>query len=176
MFANLAATPGGGPLYTAWANTMELLGDAEWGVQGIQRGVFLSRSDDDGISWSDPLPVATKRPGEVRRPAIAVSSDGVVAVAWMEEDPAAGCFEPLVAISTDAGQSFSEPARLASTARCTSARTKGNVRGEFDVSSHWPAGGDYFGLASGTSGQFFAVWADGRTGVFQLWGATIRTR
>lgn len=37
------------------------------------------------------------------------------------------------------------------------------------VAERFEAGGDYYGLAARPGGSFRAVWADSRTGVFQLW-------
>ena len=40
----------------------------------------------------------------------------------------------------------------------------------------WRSGGDYLGLVALPGGGFQALWADSRTGVFQLWTAPIEVK
>jgi hypothetical protein len=77
--------------------------------------VLLTTSDDRGASWSPPRPVATgPHAADQFMPAISVSRQGVVAVTWMDQrrHPKETAFRPLVAFSTDGGESFSAPAPL----------------------------------------------------------------
>lgn len=143
-------------------------------VLGTPVGVIVNSSDDRGGIWSHPRLVAAGM-AEARHTTATVNRQGVVAIAWMQRtDEDDTCFEPFLAASLDGGETFLEPVRLADTAECPASDVPGNLHGEFDVAERWPAGGDYFGLVARPDGAFQAMWADSRTGVFQLWTATIR--
>lgn len=136
-------------------------------------GVLVNSSDNHGRIWSHPRLVAGGM-AEARHPAIVVNPQGVVAIAWMQrtaEDDT--CFEPFLTASLDGGMTFIEPVRLADSAECPSPFVPGNHFNGFDVAQRWQAGGDYFGLVARPDGAFQALWADSRTGVYQLWTTTI---
>jgi len=143
-------------------------------------GVFVYHSADRGESWS-----AAVRAGEpdsvprVRRiPTVAVNHRGEVLVAWLEpqDGPGRACWRLLAAASVDGGETFLPPAAVSETAYCNV--QPGNVvprgSGTFDAAARWPGGGDYFGLAAHPDGSFRVLWADSRSGVFQLWTTSIR--
>lgn len=49
-----------------------------------------------------------------------------------------------------------------------------NAPGNGRAGRSWPMGGDYSSLAAGPDGSFHLVWADSRTGHFQLRHAELR--
>ena len=147
-------------------------------------GVFVYHSADRGETWSAAIRV--NRPdtvGQVRRlPAVAVNPRGEVLVAWFDPlgEPGRTCWRLMASASVDGGESFLSPVSVAEVAFCND--QPGNVVAPgvvfrtpdtFDVGERWPAGGDYFGLAAHPDGSFRILWADSRSGVFQLWTASI---
>lgn len=143
-------------------------------------GVFVYHSSDRGESWSSAVRAGNPDsiPGVRRTPTVAVNHRGEILVAWLEprEDPDRGCWRLLAAASVDGGETFLAPAAVSETAYCNF--QPGNVvprgSGTFDAAARWPGGGDYFGLAAHPDGSFRVLWADSRTGVFQLWTTSIR--
>lgn len=145
-------------------------------------GVFVSRSADQGETWSPPTRASRADAARrVRRyPTAAVNHRGTLAVAWFDpqEEVGASCSRLVATASVDGGVTFLPPVPVAEVASCND--QSGNVvpraSGSFDVAGRWPAGGDYFGLAAQPDGTFRALWSDSRTGVFQLWTAPIEVR
>ena len=139
-------------------------------------GVLLNYSKDNGVTWSRPHLVAQGF-AEAWRVNLAVNPQGVIALAWMQRtDEADVGFEPYVTVSVDGGITFVQAVRVSDTKSVLDSRVPGNIFEGFDVARRWPAGGDYFGLASDDDGVFHIVWADSRTGVFQLWSAKITVK
>lgn len=142
-------------------------------------GVFAFRSADQGETWSEATRVS--RPDAARRvrrfPTAAVNQRGTLLVAWFDpqEDLGPSCSRLVASASVDGGTSFFPPVPVAEVASCS--KQPGNMvrraRESFDVAERWPAGGDYFGLAANPDGTFQVLWSDSRTGVFQLWTASI---
>jgi hypothetical protein len=134
-------------------------------------GLSLSTSDDVGETWTDPLrvDVAAGEGADVRTPMIAVDGEGRAAVAWYARRQIEGrtCQETFVAVSVDGGASFLEPLRVADEPSCPG--TPGNGR----VAQSWAMGGDYNSLAAGPDGRFHLLWADSRSGVFQIHHAVL---
>lgn len=93
---SFATDPDGGAVYAAW----------EGGV-GDSRGVFLSRSDDGGRSWSSPVEVAPG-PGAQFLPALDVAPDGRVDIVFYDRsrDPDDVLAYPVVGSSWDNGATF----------------------------------------------------------------------
>ena len=103
IIVNLAPAPsfapdpsGNGRLYAAW--------DAG---RGDGRDAFLSRSDDAGATWSEPVAVAP-RPGGQFLPAVGVAPDGRVDVVFYDrsEDPEDVRAHVTMASSDDGGRTF----------------------------------------------------------------------
>ena len=139
-------------------------------------GVLLNYSKDNGATWSRPHLVA-RGFAEAWRVNVAVNPQGVIAVAWMQRtDEADDGLEPHVTVSVDGGITFAQAVRVSDTESVLDSRVPGNIYEDYDVARRWPSGGDYFGLASGNNGVFHIVWADSRTGVFQLWSARITVK
>jgi hypothetical protein len=144
--------------------------------------IYLSCSIDQGETWSDPLRVNddVNKGVDHATPALAVNGDSVVGVAWYDRrnDSANKCFEISFAASVDGGNTLLPSVRVSTVKSCPD--VPGNVvrpdsGGEgFGVSSRWPAGGDYSGLAASADGLFHLLWSESRTGVYQNWTATVR--
>jgi len=142
-------------------------------------GVFVFRSVDQGETWSRPTRVsrADAARGVRRVPTAAVNHRGTLVVAWFDpqEDLGPSCWRLVASTSVDGGTTFLPQVPVADVASCND--KPGNVvpraGGSFDVAARWPAGGDYFGLAANPDGSFRVLWSDSRTGVLQLWTASI---
>lgn len=189
MFPTLAVDPSlrgafRDRLYTAWTSFGPIpepgAGDARTAELNrlfvdMSRGVFLAYSSDRGRTWSPPTLVSESADGTIegRHPAVAASPDGVVGVAWFARDRANPCFLPYFSASLDGGRTFLPAVPVADIPDCPDPAVPGNVVGGFETATRWPAGGDYFGLAADANGAFRAVWADSRTGRYQLWTASI---
>jgi hypothetical protein len=139
--------------------------------RGGEQGIFLVRSADGGRSWGHPQPIATGDPvvWRAENPVTAVDPAGRVGVAWYERPPGAdsGCWRIRFTASHDDGETFSSPVTVSSELFCAKP-------GAVDGSTRWPAGGDYFGLVADGPGAFRALWADSRSGVWQLRTTRIR--
>ena len=123
--------------------------------------------------WSDPVRVAGGTDTLMRRTtAIAVNDSGVVAVGWYEKVAGAApdCHRVMVAGSVDGGETFTRPVPLSPVNSCVNTPKNGWS------ATRWAMGGDYFGFAAAPDGTFRAVWADSRSGVYQLRFATIEAR
>ncbi|MBC8089540.1 MAG: exo-alpha-sialidase [Phycisphaerae bacterium] len=145
--------------------------------------VFLRHSVDRGETWSAPalirdtLPAG--RPGAYlpHRPALAVNREGVVGITWQDPryDLGARCFALSFTASLDGGATFLPPTAVAAAASC--AETPANsvtLEDGTPVSRRYGDGGDYHGLVALPDGSFQALWADSRTGSYQLWTAHVR--
>jgi hypothetical protein len=139
-------------------------------------GIQLRYSDTFGEIWSTPVRV--DRPGNVtpysRTPAIAVNKDGVVGVAWSDGRGDGStikgsfrCTEIFFAASLDGGATFLPEVKVSSGKSCPAAPE--NV----GVALRFPAGGEYMGLAAAADGTFRLLWADSRSGIYQLRIATV---
>ncbi len=71
-------------------------------------GLYLSRSDDNGATFHDPVHVAGNDHRPARGPALARASHGMLALAWTQGETVTADIQ--VAFSEDRGESFSEPA------------------------------------------------------------------
>ena len=130
-------------------------------------GLSLSTSADGGEIWSDPRRIDGARDGavaHVRTPMLAVNGNGVVAAAWYDRrnDPEHRCQDLYFTFSSDGGESFEEPLRVSTETSCP--RSEANGR----VARSWPMGGDYGSLTAAADRAFHVLWADSRSGRFQL--------
>lgn len=143
---------------------------------GEYAGIWVHSSDDGGFAWSAPDRVA---PGPARRPygrapALEVAPGGTVAVSYYDGSRGPGfmrqlrCQRPHIVISADGGASWLGPEPVSTADSCPMSPRTGMVALRF------PAGGDYHGLAPLGDGSFRVVWADARSGVFELWTNVVR--
>jgi len=95
-------------------------------------------------------------------------------------------FHQFFAASYDGGKTFTRPARVSTVVSRPlgtgnlrpSVSTFDGLEGEMRVSllsatRRWLAGGDYMGLTADNSGAFHPVWADSRTGTYQVYTARV---
>ncbi len=134
------------------------------GQQG-SRGVWLNTSEDGGKSWSQDLKVDQfddGRPSRANVASVAVNTDGVVGISWMDRriDPDAN--DLYFTISTDGGMTFRRPVRV--TTESSNPRTPQNA----DVANKFPGGGHYLGMTAKADGSFQLVWSQVVEVVFQL--------
>lgn len=94
-----------GTLYLAWLDS----GVAPEGKSSIH--VVMSRSDDQGTTWTDPIVVDALPSCECCRVDITSDPDGDVYIAWRKIMDG-GIRDIVVARSSDAGQSWSAPHRV----------------------------------------------------------------
>jgi hypothetical protein len=122
--------------------------------------IVVNHSRDRGETWTAPVAVRSATADSAvggRIPALAVSTRGVVTVAWIEANGRAGgqCAERVyLSASQDGGRSFSPGQLVSETAGCGT-------------------GGDYFGLIATPDGRFRLLWSEPRDGVDQLRTVTI---
>jgi hypothetical protein len=161
---------------------------AVW-TRSLQRPhVMVGYSDDHGATWSVPHRVHADSSSALRiAPTVAVSRTGDVAVAWIESrshehlgadslgallrrEGSMDCWDVYAAISRDGAATFSSPIRLTPQTSCSNAEGNGSAGRRF---RH---GGDYLGLAWDSDGALNPLWADSRTGTYQLWTARITVK
>ena len=165
-------------IYVAWA-------DAKSGRQRV----LLTRSEDRGLTWSEPMPVDPGVPKSVYQyqPVVAVNRNGVVGVSWFDtRDAKDGLqYHQYFSASVDGGKTFLPPAKVSSA--ISTPKGAGNmVFGGFagthkktsyislvSAASRWQSGGDYMGLAADKNGVFHPFWADSRSGTFQIYTADV---
>lgn len=167
-WSSLAVNPVGG----AWRNRIyHLCACSQFA------GIQMRFSDNRGEQWSDPIRV--DRPGKVepytRTPAIAVNKDGIVGIAWYDgrNDPSVGkgifrCQEIYFTASLNGGEPFLPEVKISTQRSCPA--------GSQDVQTvlRFPAGGEYMGMTTTHDGAFHLLWADNRTGIYQLRIATMK--
>lgn len=186
-FPFLAADTSHGPFndraYMAWSDTR--FGHAD---------VFIIHSDDEGKTWSKPvvvddIPTPGIGPG-ASNCNIVVNRNGVVGVAWYDSRefgsaPEGGRIR--FAASFDGGESFTHSVVVSSAASRLYPKnvlmlTGGAVGGGPLLNTFGPdlnfgiEGRDMYGLAAAADGTFHPVWVDNRTGVTQLWSASIKVQ
>jgi len=186
----------GGPTFAADTSTNSKLRDrlyAAWTeLQGDRFRLLLTHSNDRGATWSKPKPVDPGAPADASQfqQMVAVNPDGVLGVffysteGFRERDK----FDVYFTASLDGGQTFLPKARVSS--QTSHPYGAGNLRpGPFVMKergmtivyttsgiSRWPDGGDYIGMAADSDGAFHPFWADGRSGTYQLYTASIRLK
>lgn len=126
-------------------------------------------------SGGAPAPAGAVPVPYVRTAVAAVNADGVLGVSWYDarHDPdtsrgRARCQELFLAASLDGGRTFL-PDLPVSTGRNCPAQPRNGQAG-----TRWRAGGDYHGLVAAPDGRFHLLWADSRSGVYQLRFASVR--
>jgi hypothetical protein len=112
-------------------------------------GLYFLRSEDGGVTWSDPTPLSTApRPSSGDRadnyyPMIAAAGDGLVYVMWF--DDRTGPLNAWAKRSTDGGRTWSADVRLSSTDR-------DGMVGLY---------GEYGGLGIDSGGALHVTWGEG---------------
>ena len=158
--------------------------------KGLPR-VVISWSDDRGSTWSDPRPVASPEAPDLQQfqPAVAVNQDGVLGVSWYDtqQAPSRFAFHQYFAASFDGGETFTSPHRVSGALSeplgsgnlvptpLTFSGTEGELRvALISAASRWVNGGDYMGLTTSADGHFHPIWADARSGTYQVYTAAVR--
>lgn len=128
--------------------------------------ILVTTSATRGETWSVPIRIGHEgiRNPCTKTPAVAVSDDGILGVAWYDGRRSSfhQCHEIYFAASVDAGRSFLPAVRVSTEPSCPYADANR------DAGWRWPGGGDYFGMVSVGGRDFRLVWADARTGIYQL--------
>ncbi len=187
-FYSAVSPVGQAPVITCPAGTPS--GTRCVGQNLVSSQAFVAFSDDGGLTWNTPQPVAPAPPATGTKriwPVVSVEPGGLVNVVYYESqdrhtsaDPnaiecnvslggglrrvgtASSRVDTFWAQSDDGGASFSTPLKVtsATTNWCT---TVSNIRPNF---------GDYIGSTSGGN-RAMAAWADGRNGVPDAFYATV---
>lgn len=124
------------------------------------KDVYLRWSDDQGTTWHDPLQVNDVQDNDQKHPAVAVSSNGKIVVAW--QDHRGDSFDLYVQSFEYSGGSL---IRCHSNGDCTSACDPAsqacNLRVDTDANHKDQIIPD---VAVDARGNFFVVWQDQRNG------------
>jgi hypothetical protein len=141
-------------------------------LQGQSR-VLVIRSTDGGVTFDTPVRVSPDpAKGEQAVPAIAVGSNGALAVTWYDRraDKSGACYQEFAAVSLDGGISFSTAQALSPRFACAEVPANNQFSGFeemraedgrstlFGTSTPRVGGGDYQALAALPSGRFQALW------------------
>lgn len=199
-FPRLAVASAGrhaGRIYVAYADSPTPVQAPATAQSLVSSQVYLVSSDDQGASWSRPVPLAAAvPPAGVKRfwPTVAVEPDGSVDVVYLESretqataaaddvecsvdllsgQKRAGQVSSLVDLwwvrSTDGGASFGAPVRVTS-------QTSNWCAAKSDRAGILFANfGDFQALHAAGS-RLFAVWTDGRDGVPEAYFAELRSQ
>ncbi|HKR12575.1 MAG TPA: sialidase family protein [Pyrinomonadaceae bacterium] len=142
-------------------------------------GIHVRYSDTRGERWSDPIRVDRTGNYEpyTRTPAMAVNKDGVVGVVWYDgrNDPSTikgtfRCQDIYFTASLDGGATFLPDAKISGKRSCPASPQ------HIPTALRFPAGGEYIGMIAMPDGAFQILWADNRTGTYQLRIATIKVK
>jgi hypothetical protein len=179
-----------GRLYAVWADR-----------RSSRSEIWFARSEDGGEHWTSPARVnddEARQPGrgpDDFRPLVAVNSAGVVGVMWYDrrDNPDDTGWWVRFAASMDGGETFSPSVRVSEAALDASRDTQpvisaitrggghphpllagGPLRSDVVYSHFNLVGGHTAGLAASADGLFHPLWVDDRTGVSQIYTATIR--
>jgi hypothetical protein len=137
--------------------------------------VYFTLSRDKGATWSKPVVLSEQSDAkgyDAALPAVAVNRKGVVAVSWYDsresQDGEPSCHVRLRA-SLDGGASWLPSVRITDVPSRVDLSKPSRVVLK-DQYSHL---GDTAGLAADAGGVFHPVWVDKRTGVLQVFTATV---
>lgn len=172
------------------------------GVRDNRSRVMLAYSEDHGRSWSPPRIVSddsvsvpqAKRINSIM-PAVAVNRRGVVGVSWYDrrDNPDDIGYYVRFSASLDGGKTWlpsvrvSEqpnvhinpldsriPIKLSAMDPLPRRDTATSTIRAWMSRSVWYTGGHFAGLAADADGVFHPLWVDNRTGLKQVWTATVR--
>ena len=189
----VAVDPGSRPfkdrLYVVWPD----------GRSGRQE-ILLASSTDQGKTWSRPIVVNDDHPkGSLRpdhlMPTVAVNRDGVVGVAWYDrrDNPDNLGWWVRFAASFDGGETFTPSVRVSEAPTVfgggerwplmigSSGGGAGEAKGgplhvTFAVNGFFYNGGHTGGLTADAAGSFHPLWVDNRTGLPQVWTASVSAK
>ena len=158
--------------------------------------LIFTYSKDRGATWSPAKRIMGDGPmwAAQYQPELSVNKDGVLGISWLDTRNSvshdAEHYDEYFAASMDGGETFTQPVRISD--QSSTRLGKGNMAlqasswdlkmpsGEEETrvsfisgTSRWPAGGDYLQLATDANGVFHPVWADARTGTFQVQTAAV---
>ena len=132
-----------GRIYVAWP-------DWETGDLDVQ----VSRSENDGMSWSLPVRINDDASGrEQRMVSLAVDPNDRLHAAWY--DNRTGHLNVFYGNSSDQGRTWSQNAKVTTS----------------ETSNTFERPGDYLGLAADRNGTAYVVWTDGRGGDLDIYFA-----
>ncbi|HLK55305.1 MAG TPA: sialidase family protein, partial [Chthonomonadaceae bacterium] len=168
-FPMMAVDPGSAAfkdrLYLVWAE-----------VSGASTSIMASISKDAGVTWSPPvvvsdLPEPKQDAGSGRRyallPTVAVNRPGTVAVCWYDASLSSReefrC-DLRIRASVDGGATWLPSVAVTDVSSTYAIGSRGSRLG-------WL--GDTAGLAADSAGAFHPLWIDNRTGVKQVFTASV---
>ncbi len=133
------------------------------------------QSSGDGAVWTPPVAVPGLRAGPIPLAAAAVSSQGVLGLAWVQGEPGDAvrlddeawtsrehAWDLYVTASADGGATFTTPVSALGTPSRTDAKLW-----------RWPHGTEYISLAASPDGSFHLLWVDTRDGRGEIQTARI---
>jgi hypothetical protein len=132
--------------------------------------LYVLASDDRGETWGPPAAVVPPpAAAHAQTPALAVSDDGTLGVAWYDtrRDPAGRCYDIDFSASLDGGATFLPAVRVTAEPSCPRASQR-----QQGVAARWSFGGDYSGLAASPDHRFQLFWADSASGIYRIAFAT----
>ena len=136
-------------------------------------GLFLQYSED-GRSWSEDIRIDHNEAKEkfIRTAAIAINKNGMIGIAWVDRrnDNELKKNDIYFTVSTDGGKTFQPEQRV--TPVNSDPLTAANAK----AAERHISGGDYMGCIAKPDGSFQLVWADNRSGVFQLYTSNIQLK
>jgi hypothetical protein len=135
-----------------------------------EEGVMVLHSADRGERWSEPVRASLRgtETGSPKTASIAVNHRGIVGVSWYERQKDRPCQHIYFAASLDGGRTFLPEVRVSTKESCPEGPQNGRA------AERWPYGGDYSGLAASADGTFHVLWADARSGIYQLYTAKVK--
>jgi hypothetical protein len=171
-------------IYVVWA-------DGRYG----RTQILSSYSSDKGKTWSSPILVNDDPPTmgdgpDNFMPAVAVNPNGIVGVMWYDrrENTDFGYYVRFAA-SMDGGETWQPSVRVSTSPKAFEIKETGlhgTLFGSQDgrrsgtaplyirISRYeWESGGHTAGLAADMNGAFHPFWVDNRTGVSQIWTASV---
>jgi hypothetical protein len=132
--------------------------------------ILFASSMDQGRTWTAPTMVdddakdhgANSRPNNFM-PMVAVNRSGVAGVSWYDrrDNPDNLGYYVRFRASVDGGRTWLPSVRVSTAAHVSTDDTRKNS-------------GDTAGLAADADGVFHPVWIDNRTGIPQMWTATVK--
>jgi hypothetical protein len=168
-------------LYAAWA-------DGRFG----RTQILVSYSTDKGKTWSSPHLVSDGQPTvgdgpDNFMPVVAVNPEGVVGIMWYDRRDIPGNFGYYVRFtaSLDGGDTWQPSVRVSELPKTletkqrwpiTAGVWRNGVTGplSFNLRRYeWLSGGHTAGMAADLNGAFHPFWIDNRSGVSQIWTASV---